>query len=186
MGPLQLADFIGLDTCLEIMRVIFASTGDSKYRPAPLLTQICRGRLARAQDRQGVLRLRGRGTGADAVTLPVAAKEIAMTDRLRPSGERTSAEQAPEAAQRRAGRRARRRRRRVADEALAGGAREASPLDSVKPDDDGEVMDNSTQDLIDKMRDMEQSGRIDMGAYRGEPNHDDEEDKYGDAADEDE
>ena len=37
MGPLQLADFIGLDTCLEIMRVIFAGTGDSKYRPAPLL-----------------------------------------------------------------------------------------------------------------------------------------------------
>ena len=39
MGPLQLADFIGLDTCLEIMRVIFAGTGDSKYRPAPLLTR---------------------------------------------------------------------------------------------------------------------------------------------------
>ncbi|MXO65465.1 3-hydroxyacyl-CoA dehydrogenase NAD-binding domain-containing protein [Altericroceibacterium endophyticum] len=37
MGPLQLADFIGLDTCLEIMRVIFESTGDSKYRPAPML-----------------------------------------------------------------------------------------------------------------------------------------------------
>jgi 3-hydroxybutyryl-CoA dehydrogenase len=39
MGPLQLADFIGLDTCLEIMRVIFAGTGDSKYRAAPLLVK---------------------------------------------------------------------------------------------------------------------------------------------------
>jgi 3-hydroxybutyryl-CoA dehydrogenase len=37
MGPLELADFVGLDTCLEIVRVLFASTGDSKYRPAPLL-----------------------------------------------------------------------------------------------------------------------------------------------------
>jgi len=37
MGPLELADFIGLDTCLDIVRVIFAATGDSKYRPAPLL-----------------------------------------------------------------------------------------------------------------------------------------------------
>ncbi|KAJ2744305.1 hypothetical protein H4S06_005465, partial [Coemansia sp. BCRC 34490] len=37
MGPLTLADFIGLDTCLAIMQVLHAELGDSKYRPAVLL-----------------------------------------------------------------------------------------------------------------------------------------------------
>jgi 3-hydroxybutyryl-CoA dehydrogenase len=37
MGPLELADFIGLDTCLAVMEVLQAGMGDSKYRPSPLL-----------------------------------------------------------------------------------------------------------------------------------------------------
>lgn len=40
MGPLELADFIGLDTCLAIMKVLHNEFGDSKYRPAPLLVQM--------------------------------------------------------------------------------------------------------------------------------------------------
>lgn len=39
MGPLTLADFIGLDTCLAIMEVLHQGLGDSKYRPSPLLRQ---------------------------------------------------------------------------------------------------------------------------------------------------
>ncbi len=59
----------------------------------------------------------------------------------------------------------------------AHGREKASPLESeaVK----GGLDDVHEQDLIEHMRDMEQSGRIDMGAYRGEPNLDDEDEKYG-------
>lgn len=43
MGPLQLGDFIGLDVCLAIMEVLQAETGDSKYRPHPMLKKMVRG-----------------------------------------------------------------------------------------------------------------------------------------------
>ncbi len=55
-----------------------------------------------------------------------------------------------------------------------------SPTESVKRES-ANLDGDSTQDLVDHMRDMESSGRIDMGAYRGEPNMDDEDDTYGEA-----
>src|SRR6185437_6743734 len=39
IGPLQLADFIGLDTCLAVMQVLHEGLADSKYRPCPLLVK---------------------------------------------------------------------------------------------------------------------------------------------------
>ncbi|KQX69050.1 MULTISPECIES: 3-hydroxybutyryl-CoA dehydrogenase [unclassified Paenibacillus] len=48
MGPLELADFIGLDTCLSIMEVLYEGFKDSKYRPCPLLRKYVKaGRLGR-------------------------------------------------------------------------------------------------------------------------------------------
>jgi 3-hydroxybutyryl-CoA dehydrogenase len=43
MGPLELGDLIGLDVCLAIMEVLYEETGDSKYRPHPLLRKMVRG-----------------------------------------------------------------------------------------------------------------------------------------------
>jgi hypothetical protein len=65
----------------------------------------------------------------------------------------------------------------VAQDAQA--LRKGDPTASSKP------QGTEGQDLVDHMRDMESSGRIDMGAYEGEPNMDDEDDKYGDGHDPD-
>ncbi|HEX6990193.1 MAG TPA: 3-hydroxybutyryl-CoA dehydrogenase [Bacillota bacterium] len=52
MGPLQLADFIGLDTCLYIMEVLYEGYGDPKYRPCPLLRKlVMAGHLGRKAGR---------------------------------------------------------------------------------------------------------------------------------------
>ena len=52
MGPLTLADFIGLDTCLAIMEVLHEGLGDTKYRPCPLLKKyVLAGRLGKKSGR---------------------------------------------------------------------------------------------------------------------------------------
>ena len=67
----------------------------------------------------------------------------------------------------------------VAEDAQGTTIETGSPTESVKSDNSSGLMGDSTQDTVDHMRDMESSGRVDMDAYKGEPNHDDNVDKYG-------
>ena len=77
MGPLQLADFIGLDTCLAVMQVLHEGLADSKYRPCPLLVKYVEAGWLGRKTAARLLRLSRRDTpsrradGADASrTLP--------------------------------------------------------------------------------------------------------------------
>jgi 3-hydroxybutyryl-CoA dehydrogenase len=53
IGPLALADLIGLDVCLHVMEVLYQELSDSKYRPAPLLRQMVRGGMLGKKSGQG-------------------------------------------------------------------------------------------------------------------------------------
>lgn len=71
----------------------------------------------------------------------------------------------------------------VADEALSR-ATSSFGLDDTEKVSSGDDSDDA-QDLVDKMRQMESSGHIDMGAFRGERNDDDEDGMFGEGAEED-
>ena len=57
MGPLELADFIGLDTCLSVMQVLYEGLADSEIPALSASREICRSRLARPQGQSRLLRL---------------------------------------------------------------------------------------------------------------------------------
>ena len=64
MGPLQLADFIGLDTCLAVMQVLYEGLADTKYRPCPLLVKYVEAGWLGRKSGRGLLRLFRRPSGS--------------------------------------------------------------------------------------------------------------------------
>ena len=71
MGPLELADFIGLDTCLAIMNVLHEGLADTKYRPCPLLVKYVEAGWLGRKTQPRLLRLPRRAPGPDPLSLPV-------------------------------------------------------------------------------------------------------------------
>ena len=65
MGPLELADFIGLDTCLAIMNVLHDGLADTKYRPCPLLVKYVEAGWLGRKTRRGFYDYRGEHAGPD-------------------------------------------------------------------------------------------------------------------------
>ncbi len=89
MGPLELADFIGLDTCLSIMQVLYDGLVGQQIPPLPAAGEIRRGRLAGPQDRPRVLRLLADAAAPDAIVASVRFRlgetprvQLAGADRL--------------------------------------------------------------------------------------------------------
>ena len=68
MGPLELADFIGLDTCLAIMNVLHEGLADTKYRPCPLLVKYVEAGWLGRKTQPRLLRLPRREAGPDPLT----------------------------------------------------------------------------------------------------------------------
>ena len=76
MGPLELADFIGLDTCLSVMQVLHEGLADSKYRPCPLLVKYVEAGWVGTQGEARLLRLFRRAPGPDALSVHAAPTMI--------------------------------------------------------------------------------------------------------------
>ena len=87
MGPLELADFIGLDTCLSVMQVLHEGLADLEIPAVPAAGEIRRGRLARPQDPARLLRLSRREAGADALNQARDWRGVAPGRQHRDTGE---------------------------------------------------------------------------------------------------
>ena len=74
MGPLELADFIGLDTCLSVMQVLHEGLADSKYRPCPLLVKYVEAGWVGKKVKRGFYDYSRRAPGPDALSIQAAPR----------------------------------------------------------------------------------------------------------------